>query len=213
MPVKHQIDDASGPGQESPALVAAAALSQASERQLKASPGGADRASGPEPLTALAAQAAVNDAGAGPGTAVAANPAPALHRAIENTTLSLHRMEATSVSMVLKPDANTQVALHVKWQQGRFEALAVLERGDLATVGAHWSQLQNRLAEQGVRLAPLVASTQHSASFAGNHFSSPKHNPQPAPAGQAPAPNLSRPKAAKPTPRVAAAGNGREWWA
>ena len=81
----------------------------------------------------------------------------AVHRAIESTTVNMQRMAAASVSMVLKPDTNTQLALHVKWQQGHFEALAVLERGDFSSLGAQWTQLQHRLAEQGVRLAPLVA--------------------------------------------------------
>jgi hypothetical protein len=107
--------------------------------------------------------------------------------------------------------------LHVKLQQGHLEALAVLEHGDFGTLGAGWTQLQNRLAEQGVRLAPLVPSSDHSMSFLGGESHRPGQNRQP----EHPTPpmkDLNKLVATRTgTPKSPARNNSfssqREWWA
>ena len=68
------------------------------------------------------------------------------------------RKENLSVSGELKRDGGTQLTCQMKLRQGNFEVLAVLERGNTATPDADWARLQLRLAEHGVRIAPLVTS-------------------------------------------------------
>ena len=122
-------------------------------------------------------------------------------------------MDASSLSLVLTPDGNTQLALHVEVQQGRFEVRAVLERGDFAALGAEWAQLQNRLAEQGVRLAPLVSGAGAGNAFAGEPSFSQQRGREEMPFGELPIPALAKAEARKSGARTVVATNGRAWWA
>jgi hypothetical protein len=144
-------------------------------------------------------------------------PVEAVRRAIDEAAAGLQRGDGASVSLVLRPDANIQLALHVKFQQGHLEALAVLEHGDFAALGAGWTQLQNRLAEQGVRLAPLVPGSEHSMSFLGGESHRPGQDRRPersTPAmedlSKLPA---TRTRASKSAARDRSFSGQREWWA
>jgi hypothetical protein len=214
MPAKQNLAESTpGTGQELPTAVAAADLAAAAElsRTRPASARGADL--GAEAAFAVSPQSSSDLTT--PAVERTPQPAPieAAHRAIENTTVNLRRMEAGSVSMVLKPDPTLQLALHVKWQQGRLEALAVLERGDLKALGANWSQLQQRLAEQGIRLAPLVTGTEYAASFSNGHSSFPKQQRDLAPAAEPQPPIPARNRATQPAKPTLSTTNPREWWA
>ena len=136
-----------------------------------------------------------------------------VRRAIENAAVTLRRMDASSMSLVLTPDGNTQLALHVELQQGRFEVRAVLERGDFSALGAEWSQLQNRLAEQGVRLAPLVSGPGAGNAFAGGSSFSGQRGREEMLSGELPMPALGKTEARKSGARTVNATNGRAWWA
>ncbi|MGA2863785.1 MAG: hypothetical protein ABSF95_04795 [Verrucomicrobiota bacterium] len=146
-----------------------------------------------------------------------AGAADAVRHAIDSARVGLERAEAASVRLVLRPDANTQLALHIKWQQGHFEALAVVERGDFAALGAGWTQLQSRLAEQGVRLAPLVSSLEYSRSFLGGQSSSARQERS----SEQDLPGVeelkelpsSRRGTSQPGRRNRSSGSQREWWA
>jgi hypothetical protein len=136
-----------------------------------------------------------------------------VHRAIENAAAGLSRHDAASVSLVLTPDGNTQMALHVKLQQGRLEVLAVLERGDFAGLGAEWSNLQNRLAEQGVRLAPLVSGAEPGNAFSGQPPYSENRNRENMLSREIPIPPMAKTAAHQSRARMVAAAGGSEWWA
>jgi len=73
-------------------------------------------------------------------------------------TPGCRRKKNLSVSGVLKQDGGTQLTWQMKLQHGNFEVLAVLERDNTATPDADWARLQLRLAEHGVRVAPLATS-------------------------------------------------------
>jgi hypothetical protein len=107
--------------------------------------------------------------------------------------------------------------LHVKFQQGRLEALAVLEHGDFAKLGAEWTQLQTRLAEQGVRLAPLVPGPDHSMSLLGGESHRPDQEPQPERSTPAMKgihkPAATRTGTSKSPTRNNSFSGQREWWA
>ena len=141
----------------------------------------------------------------------------AVRRAIDDATAGLQGGNGASVSLVLRPDANIQLALHVKLQQGHIEALAVLEHGDFAALGAGWTQLQTRLAEQGVRLAPLVPGSDRSMSSLGGESHGPRQDRQPEHSRPA-TEDLNKVAATRTGASKSAARNKsfsgqREWWA
>ena len=65
------------------------------------------------------------------------------------------------LDVVLRPDANTELRLHVEKVNGQILVQARCDRGDFARLDANWNAIQQTLANQGVR----VESLQHSASF------------------------------------------------
>ena len=79
-------------------------------------------------------------------------------------------MENLSMSGVLKRDGDTQLTMQVKLQHGNFEVLAVLERGNSTAADADWARLQFRLAEHGVRMAPLISSGDRASWYAAGRF-------------------------------------------
>lgn len=60
------------------------------------------------------------------------------------------------VDVVLTPDSKTQITLRLQWRDGQVEVQAKCELGDHRSLSLQWAQLQNSLAVQGVRLAPLT---------------------------------------------------------
>lgn len=67
----------------------------------------------------------------------------------------LRRSDAQSVSMVLRPDRDTELSVWLSQRDGRMEAEIRCERGDFAGLNGQWRQLQEVLADQHVRLLPL----------------------------------------------------------
>lgn len=96
-----------------------------------------------------------------------------------------------SMAVVLRPDAETELLVHLTQRNGQIEAIVRCERGDLQHLGALWGQLQESLAQQKVRLAPLQESPSNHSNFNppagsdtnGNGHGSPRHSqregPQP----------------------------------
>ena len=142
-----------------------------------------------------------------------ATPEQAVGRAIESAVTGLHAVNAASLAVVLKPDGNTQLSLHLKLQGGRFEALAVLDRGDYKAINSEWAQLQSRLAEQGIRLAPLVCNATRTSGFAGGHFSSSERRRDDSAAVDVPGSDLAPSHARKSGAPTVHSTTGREWWA
>ena len=82
------------------------------------------------------------------------------------------RMDNLSMSSVLKRDGGRQLSLQMKLRDGNFEVLAVLERGNTTEPDADWARLQLRLAEHGVRMAPLVSGSDRASWYAAGRFPS-----------------------------------------
>jgi hypothetical protein len=140
-------------------------------------------------------------------------PGQAVGRAVENAAVGLQHANATSLAVVLKPDANTEISLHLKLQHGHFEAFAVLERGDFRSLHSEWAQLQGRLADQGIRLAPLVSNLPRTATFAGGQFSSPKQQRDDTPSADFPGSRIKLSPTRKSGAPIVRSTTGREWWA
>jgi hypothetical protein len=117
------------------------------------------------------------------------------------------------VEVVLTPDAKTQISLRLQWREGQVEVQARCDFGNYSSLNTEWSQLQNSLAQHGVRLSHLSERTttgfteffsnpnftqhqgrdRHSDAPAGRPESfSPVATPAVKPGGTAPAPRRNR---------------------
>jgi hypothetical protein len=68
------------------------------------------------------------------------------------------KYSSDSMAVVLRPDAETELFVHLTQRNGQVEATVRCERGDAQHLGALWPQLQESLAQHKVRLAPLEDS-------------------------------------------------------
>ena len=66
---------------------------------------------------------------------------------------------AESLSVVLKPDAHTELFLQINQRAGQIEAVVRFDRGDAASLGLYWPQLQESLARMDVQLQPMKEFT------------------------------------------------------
>ena len=125
------------------------------------------------------------------------------------------RFKADSMSVVLKPDANTEVYLHLTLHQGSVDVETQLKRGDLAGLQSQWGQVQEAMARQGVRVGPLQGADTPGFSDLNSGGSSagsgreqhPFGDPEAGPAGQPifvstqPAPRPQTPRTSRPEDR------------
>jgi hypothetical protein len=105
-------------------------------------------------------------------------------RAVERThdMMALHAMRLVeskfdSMSVVIKPAVGTELSLELRQRNGGVEAQATLTRGDHQLLSQHWPELQSRLEQRGIKLAPLGSETGFSAGDNGNfqqHQTSPE---------------------------------------
>lgn len=109
----------------------------------------------------------------------AAPEAPASFERVEQTILNsaieLKRLGRESMSVVLRPDQQTEMHLHLVVSNGHVDVEARISRGDLAHLQSQWSHLQQNLALQGVRLQSIEESRdfaqQGGGGFGGSsHF-------------------------------------------
>jgi hypothetical protein len=77
------------------------------------------------------------------------------------------RFNAESMAVVLKPDAHTEIFLHLASRNGQMEIQARFERGDFASLNGQWNQLQQTLSQQGVRLSNLQEGFQPPSQQSG----------------------------------------------
>ena len=121
------------------------------------------------------------------------------------------RYNAESMAVVLKPDAHTEIFLHLVSRNGSVEMQARFERGDFQALNGHWSQLQQSLSQNGVRLGALQegfhppSGNPSSANAQWGHGQLPGQQHQPGSRdGQEPAPAQSfheeQPPAKTPSP-------------
>jgi hypothetical protein len=60
------------------------------------------------------------------------------------------------VEVILTPDARTQISLRLRWREGQVEVQARCDLGDHHALNLQWAQLQNSMAQHGVRLSHLT---------------------------------------------------------
>jgi hypothetical protein len=99
------------------------------------------------------------------------------HDLVAVHAMRLENGDGNALTVVLKPGAGTQLSLELRQNGDGIQAQAALQHGDYQHLNQNWSDLQQRLEQRGIRLAPLV--DQGSFSNSGNEHS--KHQPnQPA---------------------------------
>ncbi len=69
--------------------------------------------------------------------------------------LRLKETNAGSLHVVIKPGAGLELSLQLKQNGSGIEAMAILQQGDFQQLNQHWPDLQQRLEERGIKLAPL----------------------------------------------------------
>lgn len=102
----------------------------------------------------------------------------------------VRQYKSDAMAVVLRPDAETELYVHFTQRNGQIEATVRCERGDAQQLGALWSQLQESLGQQKVRLAPLQESpsqqqgqsnfgSSNGSSTGGGHSNhSPRQSPE-----------------------------------
>jgi len=96
----------------------------------------------------------------------------ALDRTHDMMTLQAMRLvesKSDVLSVVIKPSVGTELSLELHQQPGGVEARATLTRGDHQFLSQHWPELQQRLEQRGIKLAPLGGETNFSEADNG-HF-------------------------------------------
>jgi hypothetical protein len=91
-----------------------------------------------------------------------------LQRLITDEVKVIKQLKPDTLAVVLKPDVGTEILLQVHVRNGQIEAHARCERGDFNALNAQWSQLQQSLAGQGVRLMPLTETISTGTATSGN---------------------------------------------
>lgn len=128
------------------------------------------------------------------------------------------QLGADSLSVVLRPDAQTELLLKVSLREGRVEAQVELQTGNYAALSSQWPELQQKLASQGVGLHPLGRHPGLMENGGGAGFD---QLPHPAPRHESGLEQAALPWAragtktemSAPAARVAAARLGWESWA
>ena len=97
-----------------------------------------------------------------------------------SAVVRLRQTGEDSFEVAIQPDPNTEIWLRVSMQGTGTEIQAELRRGDGAAFAARWSELQEQLARQGVKLAALAAGQDRAGGFGQNPgFASPQRQPEP----------------------------------
>jgi len=86
--------------------------------------------------------------------------------------MALHSMrliesKSDTLSVVIKPSVGTELSLELRQNGTEIQAHATLNRGDHQLLSQHWSELQQRLEQRGIKLAPLESEAGFSANDNG----------------------------------------------
>lgn len=111
----------------------------------------------------------------------APSPAESLKTGVLNHVTELRFTGATEMAVMLKPDADTQLALRLTMDKnGEVLVQARCEQGDAQLLAANWGEIRHSLAQQGVRLGAL----EFSQGRGNDTFSQHTGNGGPSPDGQ-----------------------------
>ncbi len=130
--------------------------------------------------TAAAGSSASASADTSATTAVDSITAPApidprsttMDRTQDMVTVNAMRLSDSgnnSMQVVIKPDAGTQLSLELRQHGSSVEVQAALQQGNFSHLSQQWPDLQQRLSQRGIQLAPLTDDAA-SANSGGNEM-------------------------------------------
>jgi hypothetical protein len=103
------------------------------------------------------------------------DPTAKIAALMASAVVRLRQTGEDDFEVAIQPDENTEIMLRVTLQGDGAEIHAELRRGDSAAFAARWQELQERLAQQGVKLAALGAGDELSGAPGQNsEFRSPQ---------------------------------------
>ena len=134
---------------------------------------------------------------------------------IHEAAVRINKHEGAALEVTIKPDAGTELSLHIRFHAGQIEARAVCQRGDYAALQSDWPELQERLSRQGIKLSGLESAGQQAfTGFTGQNPGQRRSTPDMAaeiPVFTAPLNRNSKPTV-QPSRRIPS-GNAWETWA
>jgi hypothetical protein len=112
------------------------------------------------PSQLLSAYSQISVESAQPSTAETAPDAQAVSKSplkqqILHGVLEMKLLGSDSMSVIVRPDGQTELHLLLAMTNGEVSVQAKLSNGDLQSLGTEWNTLQQSLAQQGIRLEPL----------------------------------------------------------
>jgi hypothetical protein len=135
---------------------------------------------------------------------------------MSSVVVQLRQTGREDFEVAIHPDGETEIFLHVSMQNGGAEIHAELRRGDGAAFASRWQELQDRLAQQGVKLAALATGEELTGQFGSNSgFSSPQRDWAPKPEDLLPSfsETITNRSHGLPAPVLPSAGRGWQTWA
>ena len=140
------------------------------------------------------------------------------HDMIALQAIRLVDSKSDSLRVVIKPGAGLQLSLEMRQHGEAIDIQVVLQRGDFSHLSQHWPELQQRLEQRGIRLAPLAGGENSTTNNGTDGFQQPQReftNPDPLSASAFAEFALagSPIQSTTPTPAVAPARRGWETWA
>jgi hypothetical protein len=85
---------------------------------------------------------------------------------------TLRQTTARELDVMLRPDGQTEISLHVRWHEGQLLAQARCHHGDFVALRDGWSELQETLTHHDVRLAELAPPQTNGHSAKSHHSES-----------------------------------------
>jgi hypothetical protein len=110
------------------------------------------------PLSALASANAEKMAPGTVGSRVETLSASQVTRVladVSDAVVSFKQVGINSADVSLRPDKGTEINLHLSLNDGRVEVAARLEQGNFDSLNTRWADLQQSLAQQGIRVGQL----------------------------------------------------------
>jgi hypothetical protein len=98
------------------------------------------------------------------------------HDLVAAHAMRLDNVDTSTLTVVIKPGAGTQLSLELRQHGDGIEAQAALQQGDYHHLNQNWPELQQRLEQRGIRLAPLVDDGT-ATNGGGQQFQQPSNQP------------------------------------
>jgi hypothetical protein len=136
-----------------------------------------------------------------------------MHDMVSLHAMRLMESKSDTLSVMIKPTVGTELSLELRQRGEGVEAQATLVRGDHELLSQHWTELQQRLEQRGIKLGPLGGEGEETAADHGQFQHSEFAQEDEAQQASAFAEFAAAGPAGGATARLAALHDGWESWA